>query len=441
MVVALKSRLHNENGTVRGGSMGRALSVILVENGEAEAETLSQALSEYAIEIHRCNRDGFEQMVQAQPVDAVLSFTALDVSGYDFPCISLGMREPSAAAFLDRSAHPIQVAARLRGLVRLNLLETVARARRRDAEAAGVQLASAQTAADNASVLFVGSPCPAFMRLQHALAGSQTEVVAAFSTFSAFDYLHERAFDAVVLNTQPDPDLAHTVCSAMRRNTRLYHTPAILLTQPDQPVDAEEAFARGASDVLSEDASEDQIRERIGVLGMERRRRRRAKAGLESSRTPLLLDRASDLYVPDFGVRHMETLLSHWRQTGRDLSFIGIRADAPREASLERVHYALDQFASMLRHCVRAEDFAVRQTPEQFYIALPNTHLSDAKSVADRICAIAECTAYDGLATGQPFRLDLAAHVCGPLPELSSEQMITHIMTATAQQGRFAAYA
>lgn len=441
MVVTLKSRLHNELGTVRGGSMGRALSVILVENGEAEAAALAQALSEYAIEITRCNVDEFEHQLQIQAFDGVLSFSALDVGAYNIPCISLGVRDPSAAAFLDRTAHPIQVAARLRGLVRLNLLETVARARRRDAEAAGVQLVLPQSTQDNASVLFVGGPCPAFMRLQHALAGSQTEVVAAFSTFSAFDYLHERAFDAVVLNTQPDPDLAHTVCSAMRRNTRLYHTPAILLTQPNLPIDAEEAFARGASDVLSEDANEDQIRERIGVLGMERRRRRRAKASLESSRAQALLDTASDLYVPSYGVRHTETLLSHWRQSGRDLSFIGIHAQAPREASPERVHYALDQFASMLRHCVRAEDFAVRQTPEQFYIALPNTHLCDAKSVADRICAIAECTAYDGLASGQPFRLDLSAHVCAPQSELTTEQTIERIMRQTRRQGRFAAYA
>ena len=46
------------------------------------------------------------------------------------------------------------------------------------------------------------------MRLQHAMTGVGAEVIAAFSTFNAFDYLHERAFDAVVLNTDPDPDLA-----------------------------------------------------------------------------------------------------------------------------------------------------------------------------------------------------------------------------------------
>ena len=39
------------------------------------------------------------------------------------------------------------------------------------------------------------------------------EVIAAFSSYSAFDYLHERSFDAVVLNASGKRDTAFTISS------------------------------------------------------------------------------------------------------------------------------------------------------------------------------------------------------------------------------------
>jgi two-component system cell cycle response regulator PopA len=421
--------------------MGRALSIILVDDGVEPAADACAGLAQLGMRVRRVRPDALATEMQADTVDAVVAFSDIEGGTGCVPHLAIGVRDPAAAAFLHAPAPAMQIAARLRSLIRLTVLEDIARLRAADTHEAGVSPGPAQTGPDGASVLFVGKPCPAFMRLQHAMAGSQVETVAAFSTFTAFDYLHERAFDAVVLNTDPDPELAHTVCSAMRRNTRLYHTPAILLSRGDGYAQAEEAFARGASDILSGQASETEMRERVTALGMERRRRRRAKAMLETCRAASLLDGSSDLYGPAFGEQHFNSLLLDRRKSGRRLAVVGLSADAPADAGSQRIGSALDQFAAMLRHCVRAEDLAVRRKGDQFYLVLPNTPVDEAQLVADRICAIAECTAYEGADPGQPFRLTVSSNVIEPDAQWGAGQAIEAVVAGIRPVGRFAAFA
>ena len=92
-------------------------------------------------------------------------------------------------------------------------------------------------------------------------------------------------------------------------------------------------------------------------------------------------------------------------------------------------------------YCVRAEDLAVRAAPGEFYLALPNTPADEARMVADRICAIAECTAYEGADPTRPFRLTLSSNVVEPDSAASAPQAIEAALNPTRQPGRFAAYA
>ena len=394
--------------------MGRAYSILVIADGDAAIDAAA-GLRALGFDVTMAGSQG---VAQARAFEAVVSFSPLR-AGAAADRIHLAVGDHAAAgagARLQAGAHPIQIAARLRALIRLSVLEETARLRAEDARAAGAAPALTPAASGQGGVLFVGAPCPGFLRLEHALRGANVETVAAFSTFTAFDYLHERPFDAVVLNTEPNPDLAHTVCSAMRRNTRLYHTPAVLLTRTDAYNGADEAFARGASDVVSARADDQEMRTRINALAAERRRRRRAKALLDACRAPAFLDAHSDLFTPGFGERHLTSLLAHGQMRGQSLSLVTLTAQAPADCGPAQTAAALNQFAAMLRHCVRAEDMAVRHDARRFWLALPNTRALDAQLVASRVAAIAECTAYEGRDPLRPFRLEVRSQVSEPAP-------------------------
>jgi len=421
--VTLNMRIHNATGLARGGSMGRAFSVLIVDAGEEGAAEAETGLSSLGFTVNRSSAAELCGLALDRiGVDALVAFGALDQSlKPSCPVLTIGAHGSADGPTLARPAHPIQIAARLRSLIRLDVLETIAQLRAEDAHDAGAPPAPGEASAEEASVLYVGAPGPGYLRLQHALLDANVTTVAAFTTFTAFDYMHEQAFDAVVLSTDPSPDMAHTVCSAMRRNTRLYHTPAILLTRGDAYAEADEAFARGASDIISDLSDPEELCRRVTALSAERRRRRRAKCVLEASRGAALLDQSSDLFEPGFGARHFQSLLEASGRRGQAVSLVALNAHAPHDAGEAAISSALDQFAAMLRHCVRAEDLAVRSDARQFYLALPNTPADQAELVAQRVCAIAECSAYEGRNPASPFRLTLTANVTAPLTGESAQ--------------------
>ncbi|PWE17164.1 hypothetical protein DDZ18_05550 [Marinicauda salina] len=387
--------------------MGRAADLLIIGAGDAAAE-MAADLAGLGFSTHVCNGEALQRALERQRFDAAVSLEAPSVELPErLTHIAVGDHDTPASARLVDPAHPIQIAARLRAVMRLDVLEDTAQARVADVEAAGLTRLETGPGRTESTLLYIGGPDPVFMRLNAAMENAGIEVIAAFTTFNAFDYLHERAFDAVVVNAEPDPDLAHTVCSAMRRNTRLYHTPALLLTNKELYPAADEAFARGASDILHADADPEALCERVAALAEERRRRRRAKATLETCRLSALLDESTGLFEPGFARRHLDTLIARNEERNGSLALVALRAATPVEADDAHADSALVQFASMLRHCVRAEDLAVRADRNAFYLALPATGAEEAETVAARVSAIAECTAYESGDPLKPFRIDV----------------------------------
>jgi len=149
------------------------------------------------------------------------------------PDDSIDIPEGAFDLVIRRPCHPHQVCVRMQEALRLGVQTAEARLRRRTLADLGVPLPPEPAPdAQRPAVLFVGQADPAFMRLRSAIAGADAEVVAAFTSFTAFDYLHDRVFHAVVLGALQGNEPAFTICSAMRRNARLFHIPALLLIDP-----------------------------------------------------------------------------------------------------------------------------------------------------------------------------------------------------------------
>lgn len=309
-------------------------------------------------------------------------------------------------AWLRPPAAATQVATRLRALVRLRVMEDIVRRRKAAAEVFGHTDFDIGEDGGKPTVLFVGEATTRFLDLRHALSRADADVVAAFSSYSAFDYLHERAFDAVVLNATTRQEMAFTISSAMRRNARLYHTPVLLLSRGSRHEEADEAFARGVSDILPWDADEAEIRERVLRLASERQRRRQARAQLDACRGTKTVDPDTGLFRARFGLAHLQDLLNAGAKAHRPTGLVVMRLGAPAEPQSDAaVRSARIQFASMLRHLLRAEDCPVALAGDLFAAILPSTHLDGADSVAERIRAIAECTAFEGDDPLKAFRL------------------------------------
>jgi two-component system cell cycle response regulator PopA len=256
-------------------------------------------------------------------------------------------------------------------------------------------------------VLCIGEPAPQFLALSNALVRHEAQVVGAFTSYTAFDYLHERAFDAVALWAGENPQEALSIVAGMRRNTRLYHIPALLYQRGLAEIAAVDAFRKGITDVASPEVSEIDTAKRVLELARCYRRQNAIRRALEKARSSGLMDAATGLFTRELFASHLMRLAAAGRARNRPLSVCVLRLAERPDTVVARaggwLDKAIPQIGTMIGRLVRAEDTAARLGPEIFALALPGTQGAAARFAAERIAAVIACTAFEAGPDRQPF--------------------------------------
>jgi len=309
-----------------------------------------------------------------------------------------------------RDAHPQQIVLSVEHLIRGCICEEEYVTRCATFAADLPDLDAQMVSQPPLGLLCVGQPDPEFLALNHALKGQSVDVVAALSSYGAFDYLHDRAFDAVLLWGGEHPSEALAIAGGMRRNTRLFHTPVLLRLNRLVEIDTGDAFLRGVNDIANPSAGVPEIAERLVRLAKSYRRQTTLRKTLDAMRHRPEMDPSTGLFGRDLFAAHLARLSQVSRERQRTLSLCVLKiADTPEiararaQGALER---AVPQIGSMISRLVRSEDTPGRLSNEVFAIALPATSLAQAGNVGERISAVISCTAFDSGHGKPPFVVD-----------------------------------
>lgn len=307
--------------------------------------------------------------------------------------------------------HPLQTAMRLEQLTRAAVAEEEFTLRQATFAAHGVDLPDADAGETPLQILTAGAADRRFLALSNALAAAGAEAVAAPTPYTAFDYLHERAFDAAVLWGDQDHAPALSIAAGMRRNTRLYHIPLTLYLREEAQPDLADLFGRGFADVAAGATPEEETAERVLALARNHRRRQALRRALDAVRSCELMDAETGLFSRDLFAAHLSRIARGARDRSRALSVCVLRVPdnetigaARKSGWLER---AMPQIGAMVSRLVRVEDTAARLSPETFALALPATDLEAARVTAERIAAVIACTAFDAGPDRGPFVVEL----------------------------------
>jgi two-component system cell cycle response regulator PopA len=328
------------------------------------------------------------------------------------PVIAIADPDPQLAAHgfdltLAPPLHPHQAAMRLETLVRMAVAEEEFELRLETFAERGRRLELPEPEGGPLRVLCVGEPAPQFLALSNALARYEAQVVGAFTSYTAFDYLHERTFDAVVLWAGENPNEALSIIAGMRRNTRLYHVPALLYQRGAPDVAAADAYNKGVTDVASPDVSENDTAKRVLELARSHRRQTAIRKALDKAKNSGLMDASTGLFTRDLFASHLMRLAVAAKARNRPLAVCVLKVAERPEVTMARaggwLERAIPQIGSMIGRLVRAEDTAARLGPEVFALALPATSLRAARLTAERIAAVIGCTAFEAGPDRQPF--------------------------------------
>ena len=119
------------------------------------------------------------------------------------------------------------------------------------------------------------------------------------------------------------PPLA--IASDMKRNTRLYHIPAVLYLRGAGEINLSELYNRGFADVAAADTPEDETAERITALAQAHRRHIAIRKALESARGSGLTDPTTGLFTPELFASHLARIAEGARMRRRPLSVAVLR--------------------------------------------------------------------------------------------------------------------
>lgn len=303
--------------------------------------------------------------------------------------------------------HGAQIALRMEQLIRSAVAEEELEQRHATLAAHGADLVIEEADTRPVQILAAGAPDRRFLALANAIEKAGGEVVAAPTPYTAFDYLHERAFDAAVLWGADDHAPALSIAAGMKRNTRLYHIPLSLYLRGAAEIELSALYQRGFADVAAVDTLEQETADRIMALAHSHRRRRAVRQALDAHRALDVMDAATGLFTPELFAHHLARLADSARLRRRALSVCVLRVSETPKLIEARVGGWLDkatpQIGAMIARLVRVEDTAARLAPEIFALALPATDREAAEATAKRIAAVIACTAFDAGPEKSPF--------------------------------------
>ncbi len=409
--------------------MPSKVRVLLIARDEAVAAPLARGLDELGWRtVTARGAQAAQVALQDLPIEAVLMVAegVEDVAGVagrlrsqraprPLPIVELRTGPASAdhGGFdltVAAACHPSQMALRLEQLLRAAAAEEEFALRQRTFAEQGGALPSPAHDPSPYRVLTVGEPAPSFLALAHALRGHGAEVTAAFTAYTAFDYLHERAFDAVALWAGETQAEALSIAAGMRRNSRLHHLPTVLYLRSRSEIDAGVAYRRGLTDIATADTPPEETARRVAGLARTYRREVAIRRALEQARGVGLTDPATGLFTAETFAAHLARLTEATLARGRPLSLAVLRIAERQETAQARsggwLARAAPQIGSMVGRLVRAEDTAALIGPEVFGLALPGATMEAAASAAERIAAVIACTAFQAGVDQRPFTVD-----------------------------------
>jgi two-component system, cell cycle response regulator len=227
-------------------------------------------------------------------------------------------------------------------------------------------------------------------RLQLLINQAGYEVACATSVEEARSMTERESFPIAIVDRNLHGEDGIVLCKELRKRTYEGYVYIFLLTARDSDLDVVSGLEAGADDYLSKKISDAELLARIRSAARIVKLERSLRIALEDK------TRASetDALTHSFNRRYFERQITReWRRAmrfGQRLSLLMLDIDFFKRVNDSHGHGAGDEvlqgFVRRLKTCLpRAVDWFARLGGEEFVVVLPETDVSGACTVAERI--------------------------------------------------------
>jgi two-component system cell cycle response regulator len=335
--------------------------------------------------------DGFEvcQRIKQNPATAhlpVIMVTALDQVSDRVQGLESG-----ADDFLTKPVNDVALFARVRSLVRLKTMVDELRLRQATGESMGLSEGNENAFLENPGrgrVLIVEDREQSALRLAETLQRDHdVEVVGDVS--EALIRAKGGDYDLVIPSLSLDRQDGLRFCATLRSLDATRQTPLLVIVDEGDMKRLVRALDIGVNDYLMRPVERSELVARVRTQLRRKRYADRLRHSLQLSLEMAITDQLTGLFNRRYMSRHLSTLISNAGTTGKPVSFLILDIDFFKKINDTYGHDVGDdvlrEFANRVSHNVRGIDLACRYGGEEFVVVMPDTDMTFAYMVAERL--------------------------------------------------------
>ncbi len=364
--------------------------VVTANSGEQALALIGKELPDIVLlDVMMPGMDGFEvcRRIKANPATAhlpVVMVTALDQLADRVQGLEAG-----ADDFLTKPVNDIALFARVRSLVRLKTMVDELRLRQATGESMG--LAEAEDPAfgvqpGRGRILIVEDREQSAQRIAEALGGDH-DVDLVPQTTEAVVRAKGGDYDLVISSLSLDKQDGLRFCATLRSLDTTRQTPILTIVDEGDVKRLVRALDIGVNDYLMRPIEHHELIARVRTQLRRKRYSDRLRQSLQLSLEMAVTDQLTGLFNRRYMSRHLNTLMSD--SAGKQVSFLLLDVDFFKQINDTYGHdvgdEVLREFAGRISANVRGIDLACRYGGEEFVVVMPDTDLSFAYMVAERL--------------------------------------------------------
>jgi two-component system cell cycle response regulator len=299
--------------------------------------------------------------------------------------------EAGADDFLTKPVNDIALFARVRSLVRLKRMMEELRLREEICGRFGAdeELEDPADPVGGARILLVEQPGFGASRIADTLAPIAQSVRQVGSCEEAQNLVDDSIELIIVSLSMPDGDPLRLV-SQWRANETFRQLPILLLADEGELPRLAKGLDLGANDYLIRPVDRNELVARVRSQVRRKRLQDRLRENYRRSLSLALTDELTGLYNRRYAVAHLEESIARISHDGPlDISVMMFDVDHFKAVNDQLGHPAGDdalrQLADRALRCVRSIDLVARLGGEEFVVVMPETNLSAAVTVAERL--------------------------------------------------------
>lgn len=342
------------------------------------------------LDVQLPDTDGIEvcRRLKADPATRGIPVVMISAAGEGaarMPALNAGAEE-----FLSKPLDDLLLLARLRSLLRAR--ETEKELRLRDIACRDIGFTEAGQAFDGKGCVALVAGLPetaagwkrdiAAHLPDHLVVADPDEVLAASASDQAPDVF-------VVAADMGQPGTGLRLMSELRSRPATRHAAICMVVAPAARDTAAMALDLGASDVIAEGVTPEEMALRIRAQLQRKRMADMLRASVADGLRLAVTDPLTGLYNRRYALPHLARMAERAEETGRHFAVMVLDLDRFKSVNDTWGHAAGDavlvEVAARLRANLRAADLVARIGGEEFLVALPDCTLESARSTAERL--------------------------------------------------------